>query len=176
MKNVAFRLSGRYLICAYNEYPPTDEEAKASLEIFKTLNFETVKVLTFTKGGAPTASQRKELNDALAGRQLTTAVVSDSPLLRGIITAFSWFNPKIKAFNSSELEQAFLYLEIPPSRWERIAEESAKVQAEVDKPRPSSRPAAGPSSRPGGPSSRPSSPSSSRPSSPSSRPVGPKRA
>ena len=134
MQNVAFKLIGNYLICAYNELSPSEEDARKSLEVFKSLDLDKVKILTFTKGGAPTASQRKAINDVLHGRSLTTAVVSDSSLIRGIITAFSWFNTKIKAFSGSSIEDAFRYLDIPTSRWDFFAEEALKVQAEVERP------------------------------------------
>lgn len=135
MQNVAYKLVGQYLLCAYNEFPPTEEDVRQAVEIMRNLDIEKVKVLTFTKGGAPTAPQRKAINSVLNGRSLTTAVVSDSPLIRGIITAFSWFNSKIKAFSGAALEDAFRYLDVPPSRWESFAEEAAKLQAEVERPR-----------------------------------------
>jgi hypothetical protein len=134
MKNVAFKLIGHYLICAYNELPPSDADGRTALEIFRSLDLDKVKVLTFTKGGAPTAKQRKDINDVLNGRQLTTAVVSDAVLIRGVVTAFSWFNTKIRAFPGSALEDAFQYLDIPTSRWDYFAAEAAKVQEEVGKP------------------------------------------
>jgi hypothetical protein len=141
MKNVAFKLIGHYLICAYNALPPSDADGRIALDVFRSLDLDKVKVLTFTQGGAPTAKQRKDINDVLNGRQLTTAVVSDAILIRGVVTAFSWFNTKIKAFPSSALEDAFQYLEIPTSRWSVFTEEAAKVQAEVGKQQ--SKPLAG---------------------------------
>src|SRR5262245_61438964 len=111
MKNVAYKLIGHYLICAYNEFPPTDEDAQVSLEVMRSVDPDKVKCLVFTRGGGPTAAQRKATNEVLGGRDFQTAVVSDSPFIRGVITAFGWFNSKIKAFSSAELEDAFRYLE-----------------------------------------------------------------
>jgi nucleoid-associated protein YgaU len=131
MKNVAFVMVDNFLISAYGENAPTEEEGRANLEFFKSLDLSKVKLLIFTRGGAPTAAQRKDFNDALRGVQLVTAVVTDTNLVRGVVTALSWFNPKISAFANSAVTDAFRYLEIPPSRYDHFIREAAKLQAEV---------------------------------------------
>ena len=69
--------------------------------------------LVATKGGGPTSTQRKYLNDLLAGRHVPVAVMSSSTAVRGVVTALSWFNRKIKAFPPEGLADALTYLEIP---------------------------------------------------------------
>jgi hypothetical protein len=84
--------------------------------------------LIFTDGGGPSSTQRKYLNDLLAGRTVPVAVISGSATIRGTVTALSWFNRQIRAFPPTGLRDAIAYLEIPASRTELIERETAKLR------------------------------------------------
>src|SRR5262245_26806804 len=117
MKNLAFKVIGNWIISVHNENPPTNAECQSGIDALKKVDANRVRMLTFTKGGAPTPAQRKLLNEALQGREMQTAIVSDAHLVRGIVTAMSWFNARIKAFSSDAVEDAFHYVGIPPSQF-----------------------------------------------------------
>lgn len=134
MKNVAYKTMGQWILVAYGENPPTDPESHELLDIFKTLDVERTRVLIVTKGGAPTAAQRKDFNDLLQGRVFQVAVVCDLITVRGIVTAMSWFNSGIKSFTSAELDAAMRYVGIPQSHSDIVRRELAKLQSSLGKP------------------------------------------
>jgi hypothetical protein len=133
MRNFAFKLAGNLLISYYTDNSPSNDEADAALEVFRNMNFERLRSLSFTRGGTHTAAQRKKLHDVLAGRELKTAVVTDAHFVRGVVTATSWFNKSVKAFPFSAWEDAFAYLDIPPGQHDRIWDIIKALEAEVEK-------------------------------------------
>ena len=140
MRNFAFKLVGNLLVSYYSENAPSNEEADAALEIFRNMNFERLRALSFTRGGSHTAAQRKKLHDVLAGRELKTAVVTDAHFVRGVVTATSWFNKSVKAFSFSNWEDAFAYLDIQPGQHDRIWTIIKSLEAEVEKSQASAAP------------------------------------
>lgn len=131
MKNVAFKAMSQWILVVYDVNPPTDEEARELLTNFKAIDLERTRMLIVTKGGAPTTAQRKDLNDFLKGRSFQTAVVCDLIMVRGIVTAMSWFNSGVKSFTSAEFEGAMRYLGMPQSQFEVVRAEISKLQASL---------------------------------------------
>ncbi|NUP05419.1 MAG: hypothetical protein HOW73_05090 [Polyangiaceae bacterium] len=103
-----FEQFGDTVAMVHTADPPSDEEWDAYLASQRA--HWSARVLVFTEGGGPTTLQRGRLNDALAGRIVKTAVVSSSAVIRGIVTALSWFNPGIKSFLPNEASAALRYL------------------------------------------------------------------
>lgn len=134
MKNMAFKALGNIIISVHNENPMTDEESNASLNFLKGCDISQTRMLVVTKGGSPTAAQRKRLNDVLQGQEMTTAVVADGMILMGVVTAMSWFNKKIKAFSIGDIEDAFRYLEVPETQFSLFMREVNRLRHEVSKP------------------------------------------
>jgi hypothetical protein len=85
----------------------------------------SVKVLAYSMGGGPNAVQRTKANELFKDRPQHVAVMLNSALTRGIVTALSWFNPKIRAFNLDQLDDACKYLELP-------AETAAEIRRMLD--------------------------------------------
>jgi hypothetical protein len=128
MKNMAFKVIDRLFLVVYGASNPTDEEWKYYLEVTEQHGIDRTTQLIFTDGGGPTSTQRKYLNDLLAGRTVPVAVISGSATIRGVVTALSWFNRKIKAFPPSGLGDALAYLEVPATRAELIDREMNKLR------------------------------------------------
>jgi hypothetical protein len=63
------------------------------------------------------------LTDVLAGRGMKVAVLSKSSLVRGVVTAISWFNRDIRPFEPHELYEAIEYLGV--QKTQRLLIESA---------------------------------------------------
>jgi hypothetical protein len=59
--------------------------------------------------------QRKMGVDTMSARGLPTAVVSESRVIIGLVTAASWLGAKIKAFSWKELQAATKYLGASPA-------------------------------------------------------------
>jgi hypothetical protein len=83
-----------------------------------------LRSLAFTDGGAPNGAQRKQVNDYLRGRSSLAAVVTASSMVRGVVTALSWFNAQMKAFAPDQVDDALRYLGVRP-------QEMAKVRQEI---------------------------------------------
>jgi hypothetical protein len=116
MKRMAYSVTDRLFIVVYGAEPPTDMEWAAYLAVVERHGVDWTMQLIWTDGGGPTTPQRRSLNHLLDGRVVPVAVLSDSARVRGIATALSWFNRRIRAFKAKDLPGALAFLEIPSSR------------------------------------------------------------
>lgn len=130
MRNMAFEIVGDLFIVIHNAKPPSDAEWASYLRSWQGRDMSKMRTLVFTAGGGPSTAQRKEANTALGGKPSVTSVVSDSAMVRGIVTALSWFNSEIKAFNPTESTEAFRHLGITHAGdIERLWAQAKKLQA-----------------------------------------------
>lgn len=58
--------------------------------------------------------QRKQLIDAVRQGKLKTAVVSDSLIARGIVTAFRWYGLDLDIFKTSAIDGAHRFVMATP--------------------------------------------------------------
>ena len=128
MKNMAFKVVDRLFIVVYGAANPTDEEWVNYLKIVERHGIDRTMQLILTDGGGPSSTQRKYLNELLAGRTVPVAILTGSTTIRGTVTALSWFNRKIRAFPPTGLRDAIAYLEIPATRTELIEREMEKLR------------------------------------------------
>lgn len=131
MRNVAFLIVGDLAIAVYGAQSPTDEEIEESLKAFTPLNPARARSLIISDGGSPSPLQRKLLLDALGGHEHLSAVISDSPKVRGAVTALSWFNKKIKAFSKAKIGDAMTYLSIPTAQVDVVRREIKRLEKEL---------------------------------------------
>jgi hypothetical protein len=110
-------------IVVYGTEDPSDDEWCGYLDLMKRHGIERTRQLICTEGGAPSATQRHDLNDLLDGRALPVAVMSSSSRVRGMVAALSWFNRKIRSFPPEGLRDALEHLEVPTSRTDLIDRE-----------------------------------------------------
>jgi hypothetical protein len=91
-------------------------------------------VLIVTAGWGPNAKQRARAREVIGEVPITVAVVSDDPLVRGVVTAFSWFHPRMRAFAFNEgagLREALKYLQVDDALAARAASEVRVMQREL---------------------------------------------
>jgi hypothetical protein len=81
-------------------------------EVDQRIGVENTCTLVLTDGATPNGEQRKLVADLLKGRSSNAAVVTSNPVVRGAVTALSWFNSKIKAFSSEQVDAAMRHLGI----------------------------------------------------------------
>lgn len=115
---------------------PSDQEWNEYVEFAKK-NVQYLRTtLIITEGGGPSTVQRGELNDVLekAGFKSKIAVVTLSRMVRGIVTAISWFNPNIKAFSTIQVPAALEYLEIPVAERDVIFREIKTLRIKLGLP------------------------------------------
>lgn len=110
MPNMVHEVVGDLFVVIHRAGPPSDAEWDAYIAPWREHDMALMRTLVFTDGGAPNTLQRKKANEILAGRQSLTAVISSSPLVRGIVTSLSWFNAKIKAFAPEHADEGFRHL------------------------------------------------------------------
>jgi hypothetical protein len=107
---MAFKVMDRVLVLAHGVDDPTDDEWFAYVTEIKRQGADLLPQVVLTEGGRPNSVQRKMLTDVLAGRGMKVAVLSKSTLVRGVVTAISWFNRDIRPFEVHELHEAIAYL------------------------------------------------------------------
>lgn len=126
MKNMVFKSDGRFFILLHTEAAPSDAEWTAFVTATEVAarqagkDFSQLRQLVITDGGGPSSTQRKQANAMLGGSTIRVAVVSQSTAIRGVVTALSWFNSLIKAFNPDELKEALSYLEVPEGADDKV--------------------------------------------------------
>ena len=135
---------------------PSDEEIDLHIAEAVAMSHFVRAVLVIAEGpdaAGPNAAQRAKM--ARAGLlRVPTAVVTDSVLARGVMTAVSWFGGPIKGFAPEQLFHAFEFLKVSPPVRARIPAQLEAMRAELQgksiPPRRSGPPAvhhAGPSTR-----------------------------
>ena len=113
-RTMAHTVEGQLVLVVHGEPPPTDDEWLGYLDTLKMLLEKgPIEQLIMTTGGGPNVTQRKMLNEAIRGRPNRVAVSTGSTMVRGMVTAISWFNPQIAAFAPDQLAHAFDYLSVP---------------------------------------------------------------
>jgi hypothetical protein len=131
-KNLVFSMVENVLLILCTEESATDEEFREVCNALGAMDFERGRTLIITAGGGPTITQRNELSRMAKGRTMKSAVVSDAPAVRGIVTAVSWINRSLKAFPTRALEDAFRYIDLPPAKFAAMRAEMATLQVQFD--------------------------------------------
>ena len=75
------------------------------------------RVVVRASDGAPRADHRAALLRWYSANSVRGAVLTDSVLARGGVTALGWFGVAIRAFPPHQIEPAFDFVEIPTGHW-----------------------------------------------------------
>jgi hypothetical protein len=133
-KSMAVREVGGVLVSVYSARNPTNEDWNEYLQLCrKHVARGHAKALAVTDGGGPDVHQRAATLEAVGENNMTAAVVSDARIVRGIVTALSWFNRRIRAFpfsNGAGIQDALTYLEVDVPA-DRILREVRAMQREI---------------------------------------------
>ncbi|MBL8683940.1 MAG: hypothetical protein JNK05_32510 [Myxococcales bacterium] len=127
MSNLVCAQSFGVVLCVQNAHVTTDEEWERLMAIIRQVKIDHLRILAFTDGGAPNVRQRGELIDYLGGKTPPIAVVSASALVKGVATAISWFNPRIKVFSPADVSKAFAHLSITAASGNGLVEEAMSL-------------------------------------------------
>ena len=131
-KNLVFKQIANVLIAAHSSNDPSDEEWEAFKRFSMELPAEVDRYVIATDGGGPSAKQRAAVNEVVKWRaQPRVVIISSSTLVRGPVSALSWFNPRIRAFAPPEFHEAMKYLELTPTQSGQVGVELRKLQAEL---------------------------------------------
>jgi hypothetical protein len=129
-KTLAFAWCGDCSVYLSTANPPTDTDWAEYIKWCKetpTGKSGKQKVLVFERGPGPNAAQRRMLHELLEDVDVRVAVVTASPIARGVMTALSWFAKKqvYRAFAPTDLSKAFEYLSLD-------AKTAVEVRAAID--------------------------------------------
>lgn len=106
---------GRLMLAVHSKVPPTDDEWKRWLELAaERIGKDLRAMIEVYDGVGPNARQRHAMVPLLPRVDPRTAVLSDSMVVRGLVTAVSWLGIPNRAFNSGAFEEAARYLELTP--------------------------------------------------------------
>jgi hypothetical protein len=129
--------AGDLLIALHDKDQPTDSQWAALMDNLKTViskhggDFSRIYGMVITDGGAPSHSQRELLNNVLSGKSWKISVLSDSLMVRGVVTALNWFNPEIRAFPSSEVQAFMSHLPVQRSEYPLVRRETRLLQNDI---------------------------------------------
>ena len=106
---------GELLLYLHTDQAPTEAQWDEGLELMRQCesalggDLSRMSIIAVTDGGAPTGPMRAGFISWLDGRQLNVSVVSDGTMVRGVVTAISWFNPMIKPFSPARWNEALTH-------------------------------------------------------------------
>jgi hypothetical protein len=112
--SVAYARVGRVVIAVHPLKEPIDAEWAQYLDFLLDPGHRDTSVFVYSVGGGPNSRQRRALAERTNGIVLPTAVVTPSPITRAIGVAVSWFNPNIRMFSPTELQDALGHLKLDP--------------------------------------------------------------
>ena len=116
-----------YIVTLHGNLPPAPAEWTKSCALFPLAKTPSdLRGLIITTGGGPNAQQRKTVSEAHAKsgvkRDAVASVISDSALVRGVITALGWLGTGqgMRAFRFADANTAFAYIGITPEDIPRL--------------------------------------------------------
>ena len=91
---------------------------------------EVKKFLGTTMGAAEVNSvQRKNAANVFKVRKIPVVIVTESSLVRGLVTAVSWLGADVKAFDWVDLRKGLNYLNVGGSQQEQAVETTVRLKA-----------------------------------------------
>jgi hypothetical protein len=120
----------RVLVLGRNKL--TDPEFDAHLEdaLAMAKSVRVVIVMLREGSGGVTAAQRVRLVRSHLVK-VPTALLTDSAVVRGMMTAINWLGGAVRPFGLQQLSQAFEFLAIEPPTRARIVQDLAAMTADV---------------------------------------------
>ena len=116
MKNLAYGKVGSCFALVVSKHTFSDAEWDGYLTFLRENLMPGIepKTIVMSQGASPTAMQRRKLNELTApyADKSKIAVVTESPIVRGVVAALSWFNPFYRAFPPQDLDRALAFLGI----------------------------------------------------------------
>lgn len=122
---------GDLFIAASNGSIPSDDNWNAYIHDLKTKPFQ--KYLHIAASNTEVTSlQRKAAFEAFTSRGVKCAVLTESGVVRGVVTAASWFGVDVKAFKVEALPTALSYLSIDPNLVATAQRTALQLRKEVE--------------------------------------------
>jgi hypothetical protein len=122
----------RVAVAVHDAIPPTDDEWDRWLARFRERHGLEMRVLVESNDGAgPNAKQRKALAAFTHQVDIRAAVLTDSVLVRGIITAIAWLGIRQRGFPMGHYAQAGEFLGLTSDELAQAMEQIAKLRVQL---------------------------------------------
>ena len=139
MPTLAYSKVGRVIVFACGDAPLDNAEWEAYLRfIGRELRMDVFNCsLVYAKSAQPTPVQREKLNKAIssfsqAGR-LKSAVLTESLLVRTVITAMQWFNREtFRVFAPNDMGSALQFLNLDAGECQAVTASLTKLKASLE--------------------------------------------
>src|SRR5438552_1750256 len=117
MANIKAAVVGETVLCVANAQAPEPAAWDAYMAVLKEHMDQRAgqpsRLVVFGGGGTPTSQMRLQLKEVIAKRKILTAVVTDSSVVRGIISVFSLFVDGTRPFAVKDWKEGLEYVGFP---------------------------------------------------------------
>ena len=135
MANIKAAMVGETVMCVANAQAPEPAAWDAYMVVLKQhmdqRGGQPGRLVVFGGGGTPTSQMRLQLKEVIAKRPLLTAVVTDSAVVRGIISVFSLFVDGTKPFAVKDWKEGLKYVGFPMEKLGEVNVVVKKLDADV---------------------------------------------
>ena len=98
------------VLAVHSECDPSDREWGGFVGLCEASR--GTAILIVSNGGGPNSAQRAEIDRLSYWRDRPTAIVTESAIARGIVTAILWTGKNIRAFYPHQIDDAFDYIAV----------------------------------------------------------------
>jgi len=109
-QSISFGCAERIFVVAQGEEAPSLDDWEQCVRALDAELAELKGVLLFSAGGGMNAKQREQMAELVKRGRLRVAVLTNSKIVRGAVTAMSWFEISIEAFDCNDESRALDYL------------------------------------------------------------------
>ena len=120
----------RVAIAVHDDIPPTDEEWARWIAYYE--GRKQGRALVESKHGAgPNVMQRKLMADAIRGIDIRAAILTESLVVRGMVTAIAWLGIPQRAFLPGQYIEASSFLGLTDSERVRAIDELSRLRNDL---------------------------------------------
>ena len=130
-KSMGFERAGRTYVAVHGAKNAAPSEWNAFIADLEAQLSEVSALLIFSAGASIDIREREQLERLLTRGRLRVAVLTDSKLLRGAVTALSWFKIPIKSFAANDVELALDHIRVQKADRARVYTTLAQLKVLV---------------------------------------------
>ena len=109
----AARFEPNLAVFVHGDRPPEASEWNRAVAEYRAYSeADSLRVLVYTEGGAPTAAQRAELNSVLGKVRPRIAILTKSMIARVAAKAIQLFVPELRVFEANQVDAALDHLQL----------------------------------------------------------------
>jgi hypothetical protein len=134
MGGMAHAVIGDLAVALHTDENPSRDEWDAFMESVRKVPSSRLRVFAVTDGGGPTTVHRNQFVKYLDGAKARIAVVSDAIVVRGIVTALSWFTDGIRIFSPDDLADALAHVDLTKDQCDAVKDRLRELAPSLSVP------------------------------------------